>query len=110
MGVRPKGRETATRSHTTNALKMLGEQIANFGSGLGELLQQEVGVGFDRFGHAMLSCYTGDRKYNLHIDNCHIDEEGGWPDNGMRLTVVYYINMYWNPIKRDCGGGMECGG
>mmetsp|Transcript_23564 Transcript_23564/g.67373 ORF Transcript_23564/g.67373 Transcript_23564/m.67373 type:complete len:316 (-) Transcript_23564:152-1099(-) len=107
--IRPQGKDTSTKTHMTNALRVLGDKIAEFGGGLGELLQKELGLQFDRFGHGMLSCYTGDRTYALHLDNCHGDEEdeAGLPDNGMRLTLVYFINMYWNPIERKNGGGLD---
>lgn len=101
--------EASSGAHITNALKALSMKIADFGGGLGELLRKEAGIDFDRFGQAMLSCYTGDRKYTLHLDNCHGDEddETSFPDNGMRLTLVYYINLYWDPVKRDNGGGLD---
>jgi len=107
--IRPKDKDTSSKAHMANAMRILADKIAEFGGGLGELLDKELGLRFDRFGHAMLSCYTGDRTYALHLDNCHGDEddEGVLPDNGMRLTLVYYINMYWNPIKRDNGGGLD---
>mmetsp|Transcript_61043 Transcript_61043/g.189077 ORF Transcript_61043/g.189077 Transcript_61043/m.189077 type:complete len:317 (+) Transcript_61043:69-1019(+) len=107
--IRPKDKDTSSKTQVTNGLRILSDKIAEFGGGLGELLHKEMGVHFDRFGHAMLSCYTGDRTYALHLDNCHGEEEDeeGFPDNGMRLTLVYFINMYWNPIKRDNGGGLD---
>lgn len=92
----------------TNALKMLSDKIAEFGSGLGPLLQQDMGIKFDRCGRAMLSCYTAERTYGIHLDNCHgTEDEDGFPDNGMRLTLIYYINMSWNPVQRDCDGGLD---
>mmetsp|Transcript_42900 Transcript_42900/g.99353 ORF Transcript_42900/g.99353 Transcript_42900/m.99353 type:complete len:314 (-) Transcript_42900:68-1009(-) len=102
-------KDSSTKLHATNALRILADKIAEFGGGLGQLLHDELGLDFDRFGHGLLSCYTGDRTYNLHLDNGHgpEDEEDGFPDNGMRLTLVYYVNMYWNPIKRDNGGGLD---
>merc|ERR1712064_246276 len=69
-----------------NALKLLAGNMADFGGGLGQLLAQELGVEFDRHGHCMLSCYTGERKYHLHIDNphgCAEDENEGPPDSGL---------------------------
>lgn len=97
------------KSDKTQALKMLADNIQQFAGGLGQCLSEELGVNFDRFGQTMLSCYTGDRTYSLHLDNCHGAEEDdrSFPDNGIRLTLVYYINMYWNPIKRENGGGLD---
>mmetsp|Transcript_52352 Transcript_52352/g.147416 ORF Transcript_52352/g.147416 Transcript_52352/m.147416 type:complete len:310 (+) Transcript_52352:64-993(+) len=93
----------------TKALKILSENIQQFAGGLSQCLSQELGVNFDRFGRSMLSCYTGDRTYSLHLDNCHgaEDDDRSLPDNGMRVTLVYYINMYWNPIKLYNGGGLD---
>lgn len=96
-------------SHTTTALKVLSQKISEFAGGLGELLEKEMGIKFDRFGNAMLSCYTGDRTYSFHVDNGHgeEDDDEGFPDNGMRLTVTYWINLHWNPVKRENGGGLD---
>lgn len=101
--------ESTDSSHITNALRSLSQKIADFGGGLAEMLKKEAGVEFDRFGNVMLSCYTGERKYALHMDNCHGDDEGGgsFPDNGMRLTLMYYVNLYWDPFERDNGGGLD---
>merc|ERR1740121_1161963 len=83
-------RESADKEKAIiNALKLLSKNISDFAGGLAALLEKEMGMKFDRFGNCMLSCYTGDRQYNLHIDNPHGEEEdddSGLPDNGMRLT------------------------
>jgi len=107
--LRPNKDGKAPKANMTNALRVLAQKISEFGGGLGQLLQQELGLGFDRFGHGMLSCYTGDRTYSLHIDNCHGSDEDdrAFPDNGMRLTLSYYINMYWSPTSGDNGGGLD---
>jgi len=99
----------AKGAHMVNALRLLAKNMADFGGGLGELLSKEVGVSFDRYGHAMLSCYTGDRQYKLHLDNPHGDEEDdeGPIDNGMRLTMAYYINPMWKPAEGKVEGGLD---
>ncbi|CAL1142699.1 unnamed protein product [Cladocopium goreaui] len=60
-------------------------------------------------GHAQQrSCYTGNRSYALHIDNPH--KSGGpmdLPDNGLRVTLVYYINPHWDPDSGYNGGGLD---
>ena len=62
---------------------------------------------FDRIGHVMLSCYTGDRQYTLHLDNPHGEEEDeGLPDNGIRLTATYFLNPHWDPAE-GCQGGLD---
>jgi len=101
--------EGASSSHITNSLRALAKNIADFGGGLAQLLEEEMGMKFDRFGNCMLSCYTGNRKYATHMDNCHgdDDDEGAFPDNGMRLTLVYFVNLYWDPNNTDNGGGLD---
>eukprot|EP00747_Dinoflagellata_sp_TGD_P165994 gnl/TRDRNA2_/TRDRNA2_188116_c0_seq1.p1 gnl/TRDRNA2_/TRDRNA2_188116_c0~~gnl/TRDRNA2_/TRDRNA2_188116_c0_seq1.p1 ORF type:complete len:318 (+),score=75.15 gnl/TRDRNA2_/TRDRNA2_188116_c0_seq1:90-1043(+) len=94
--------------HMCNALKLLAQNMADFGGGIGGLLKQDCGVEFDRHGHAMLCCYTGDRSYQLHLDNPHAVEAGDpMVDNGMRLTLRYYINPHWNPADAQCSGGLD---
>eukprot|EP00931_Biecheleriopsis_adriatica_P005703 TRINITY_DN107186_c0_g1_i1.p1 TRINITY_DN107186_c0_g1~~TRINITY_DN107186_c0_g1_i1.p1 ORF type:complete len:317 (+),score=83.35 TRINITY_DN107186_c0_g1_i1:61-1011(+) len=87
-----------------NALKLLGKNMADFAAGIGPLLEKDLGVEFDRLGQPLLTCYTGDRQYALHIDNPHRGEEQGLPDNGMRLSCTYYINPSWHPDEGEEGG------
>lgn len=87
-----------------NALKLLSRNLADFGGGIGPLLEKDMGIQFDRLGQAMLSCYTGDKNYSLHIDNPHAGSEGSLPDNGMRLSATYFINMNWDPRSGSEGG------
>lgn len=51
---------------------------------------------FDRLGQPLLTCYTGDRQHQVHIDNPH-NEEGTLPDNGMRRLAA--LASAW---LRDC--------
>ncbi|CAE8674531.1 unnamed protein product, partial [Polarella glacialis] len=75
-------RESESKAvHLKNALKLLGKNMADFCGGLGPLLEKDLGVSFDRIGQAMLTCYTGERQYALHIDNPHAGHEQGLPDN-----------------------------
>merc|ERR1711933_51470 len=55
----------------------------------------------------MLSCYTGTRSYTLHIDNPHGGDGSRLPDNGLRLTMCYYINPHWDPSDDYNGGGLD---
>jgi len=96
--------ETPNRPMT--ALKALQKNMSDFSTSLIERLNQEMGVQYDCFWDAMLSCYTGDRRYDCHIDNPHQGNEGGYPDNGMRLSMIYYINPHWEP-SGDNGGGLD---
>lgn len=97
----------ARLAETTKALLELSENMLEFVIGLKDVLHRKVGVSFTHMWNAMLSCYTGDRTYALHVDNLHGNgkEAGLMPDNGLRLTVCYYINPHWNP-----GGGDGCNG
>mmetsp|Transcript_109177 Transcript_109177/g.216772 ORF Transcript_109177/g.216772 Transcript_109177/m.216772 type:complete len:327 (+) Transcript_109177:92-1072(+) len=109
----PEGGEATagTAALATNALRLLAGNLKDFGAGLNDQLQSQLGLSFNRLGQTMLSCYTGDRTYALHLDNCHgsEDEDGGsvLPDNGLRLTLVYYINLYWDPETGYNGGGLD---
>ncbi|CAE7544619.1 EGLN2 [Symbiodinium sp. CCMP2592] len=87
-----------------NALKLLGRNMADFCAGLGPLLEKEIGVSFDRLGQPLLTCYTGDRQYSVHIDNPHNGDDAGLPDNGMRLSCAYYLNTNWDPESGEQGG------
>merc|ERR1712083_999172 len=78
--------------------------------------EQDLCLHFDRVGQAMLSCYTGDRTYTLHVDNPHGSDDSHdenadlQPDNSMRLTLVYYINTQWDPSGSNglgCEGGLD---
>lgn len=96
-----------------NALKLLSDNMRDFGGGLLQYLQQGLGLKFDNNSMPMVSCYNGDRQYDLHLDNIHGTEdqdacESGSIDNGMRLTMSYYINPHWDPDDdRDCPGGLD---
>ena len=72
--------------------------MADFCAGLGPLLEKQ-GVAFDRLGQPLLACHTGDASHRVHIDNPH--EEGGLPDNGMRVSCTYFINPQWDPEGED---------
>lgn len=87
------------------ALKALQTNMSDFSTSLMERFGQEMGIKYDCFWNAMVSCYTGDRLYDRHIDNPHQGNEG-FPDNGMRLTLNYYINPHWEP-NGDNGGGLD---
>jgi len=102
-GEAPKG------PHMTNALSLLSKNLSDFGSGMGELIKTELGVEFDRSSQTMLTCYTGDRTYHLHIDNpygCEGAEDRGIVDNGMRLTLNYFLNAEWDPTDGE-GAGLD---
>lgn len=100
--------EAASSKRQMDALKLLSQNMLEFSRGLGDILAQETGINFSHSWNAMLSCYTGNRSYALHIDNPH--KSGGpmdLPDNGLRVTLVYYINPQWDPDSGYNGGGLD---
>lgn len=88
----------------TKALALLQKNMSDFSTSIMERINQELGVHYDCFWDAMVSCYAGDRQYDCHIDNPHQGDERGYPDNGMRLTMVYYINPTWEPSGEHPAG------
>jgi len=95
----------------TQALRLLSSNMADFGAGLGSMLKEECGCDYDRHGHSFISCYTGDRAYTLHLDNphlCDVDRTEVRPDNGLRLSAVYFINPHWDSeADSQCCGGLD---
>lgn len=113
-------RDEEPRPSKTGALRALAGNMKDFAAGLGPLLEEEMGLRFDVVGQAMLSCYTGDRTYGLHIDNPHsgageateggdepAQSEDGLLDNGLRLTLAYYLNTHWDPSTESESGGLD---
>jgi len=100
--------ETASSRRQMDALRLLSQNMLEFCRGLGDILSQETGISFTHSWNAMLSCYTGSRSYSLHIDNPHKSGgESALPDNGLRLSLVYYINPHWDPDSGNNGGGLD---
>jgi len=100
--------EASSSKRQMDGLKLLSQNMLEFSRGLGDILAQDTGISFSHSWNAMLSCYTGNRSYAMHIDNPH--KCGGameLPDNGLRLTLVYYINPHWDPDSGHNGGGMD---
>mmetsp|Transcript_7896 Transcript_7896/g.18485 ORF Transcript_7896/g.18485 Transcript_7896/m.18485 type:complete len:317 (+) Transcript_7896:122-1072(+) len=95
----------------TQALRLLASNMADFGAGLGSMLKEDCGCDYDRHGHSFISCYTGDRTYSLHLDNPHLcdaDRAQVRPDNGLRLSAVYFINPHWDSeADSECRGGLD---
>eukprot|EP00746_Dinoflagellata_sp_MGD_P008722 gnl/MRDRNA2_/MRDRNA2_117483_c0_seq1.p1 gnl/MRDRNA2_/MRDRNA2_117483_c0~~gnl/MRDRNA2_/MRDRNA2_117483_c0_seq1.p1 ORF type:complete len:292 (+),score=77.72 gnl/MRDRNA2_/MRDRNA2_117483_c0_seq1:84-959(+) len=89
-----------------NALKILAGNIRDFGTGLIPHIAKLMDMEMDRSTKTMLSRYAGDRRYSLHMDNPWRAEEGE-ADNGIRLSLAYYINPHWDPSEEHNGGGMD---
>lgn len=95
------------KTSKADSLRLLSGNMMDFARGLADILAEETGIRFTHLWNAMLSCYTGDRTYNLHIDNPHRGGEHSLPDNGLRLTLCYYINPHWDPEDGNNGGGLD---
>ena len=109
--LKPQETEGSKKSAASmNALRLLANNMADFGAGLGPL-KEACGCEYDRHGHAFLSCYTSDRTYSLHVDNPHMSETEQQQqrlDNGLRLSAVYFINPHWDPAAdSECRGGLD---
>lgn len=99
-----KGNKTRDKME---GLKLLSQNMLEFARGIGEILANDPAFSFTHVWNAMLSCYTGNRTYDLHIDNPNGGVENRLPDNGLRLTMCYYINPHWNPEDGYNGGGLD---
>mmetsp|Transcript_23970 Transcript_23970/g.68648 ORF Transcript_23970/g.68648 Transcript_23970/m.68648 type:complete len:730 (-) Transcript_23970:67-2256(-) len=103
-------REDLKGPQSMDNLKILSRNMWDMCHVLAEELLHQMGIGYTSFWSAMLSCYCGDKSYNLHLDNPNGSDESGVPDNGLRLTLCYYINPYWEPKGppvSSCGGGLD---
>eukprot|EP00933_Yihiella_yeosuensis_P040182 TRINITY_DN34419_c0_g1_i1.p1 TRINITY_DN34419_c0_g1~~TRINITY_DN34419_c0_g1_i1.p1 ORF type:complete len:309 (+),score=68.78 TRINITY_DN34419_c0_g1_i1:96-1022(+) len=89
------------------ALKLLSQNMMDFSKGLNDILDQEMGINFSHIWNGMLSCYTGNKSYTLHIDNPHASGENNLPDNGLRLSLTYWINPHWDPDSGSNSGGLD---
>jgi len=88
-------------------LRLLAQNLQTFATSLGEPLGRLAGVHSNSMWDAMLACYTGDRTYAFHLDNPANDDDHSLPDNGLRLTLCYYINPQWDPRSNYNGGGLD---
>jgi len=100
-------REGEAKSEKMQALMEIQGDMMDFAEGLGDSLEQRARIKFSHLWGTMLSCYTGDRQYSLHIDNPRSASQNGFPDNGLRLTMQYWINPTWNPAENYNGGGLD---
>jgi len=92
------------------ALGLLTQNMQDFCRDLLDLLSPSTGISFTHIMNGMLSCYTGNREYVLHVDNPHGAQERKLADNGFRVTICYYINPHWNPEEKGApvnGGGLD---
>mmetsp|Transcript_130701 Transcript_130701/g.364199 ORF Transcript_130701/g.364199 Transcript_130701/m.364199 type:complete len:342 (-) Transcript_130701:203-1228(-) len=93
------------------ALKVLDGQLADFGWGLNQLLEDQLGLGLKQRTPGMLACYAGDvvpgARYDYHMDNPYQT----WmdvPDDKRRLTIIYYISEGSWDVRKDGGALQVC--
>lgn len=89
------------------ALGLLGQNLRDFATGLQSCVGQKLNINFTNLWDSMLVCYSGDRSYSFHIDNPCMPDEHSLPDNGLRLTLAYFINPHWSPENGYNGGGLD---
>lgn len=98
-----------TRQHDRRckALKVLDSQLSEFGQGLKALLEEQLGLALRQRSCGMLACYAGDEApgvgYGFHVDNPYLTCMAT-PDDGRRLTLVYFLNQAWEPRN---GGALQ---
>lgn len=104
-------REELKGPKNTDSLKALSANMWDLSRLLAEELLHQMGISYTNFWSAMLVCYSGDKSYHLHLDNPSGCEDGiNIPDNGLRLSLCYFINPHWTPqqpIVTSCGGGID---
>lgn len=93
------------------ALKVLDGQLGDFGVGLSQMLDEQLGLTIKRRTVGMLSCYDGaaapGARYDYHIDNPY-QTAMDVPDDKRRLTLLYYITEGPWDVKEDGGGLQVC--
>lgn len=99
--------EALVATGQADGLSILAQSCHNFARTLQQELCRTLGITWTGIWDAMLTCYTGDRSYAFHLDNPHARSDAGLPDNGVRLTMCYFINPHWNPTSGDNGGGLD---
>mmetsp|Transcript_92241 Transcript_92241/g.288668 ORF Transcript_92241/g.288668 Transcript_92241/m.288668 type:complete len:756 (+) Transcript_92241:101-2368(+) len=102
-------REDARGRCEPGSLKVLSRNMWTMCHLLAEELHHQMGITYTHYWSAMLSCYHGDKTYSLHLDNPN-GVEAGIPDNGLRLSMCYYLSPYWvpgpSPVS-NCAGGLD---
>lgn len=94
------------------ALKKVDEQLANFGWGIKQILEDQLGLSLTKRTPGMLSCYDGkkvpDAQYGFHVDNPYMTNMAV-PDDGRRLTLIFYISdgQHWD-VHKDGGALQVC--
>mmetsp|Transcript_45746 Transcript_45746/g.105673 ORF Transcript_45746/g.105673 Transcript_45746/m.105673 type:complete len:426 (+) Transcript_45746:45-1322(+) len=102
---------TAKNERKCKALKALDCQLGDFGWGLNQLLEEQLGVTLKNRTPGMLACYAGDAvpgaRYDYHVDNPY-QTQMEVPDDKRRLTLVYYINEDNWDVRSDGGALQVC--
>eukprot|EP00811_Abedinium_folium_P000673 NODE_10617_length_1339_cov_12.812706.p1 GENE.NODE_10617_length_1339_cov_12.812706~~NODE_10617_length_1339_cov_12.812706.p1 ORF type:complete len:355 (-),score=113.23 NODE_10617_length_1339_cov_12.812706:165-1229(-) len=97
--------QDAKKEKHTKALQVLINCMVDFGCMIIGDMKEWLGVEADSSGHALLSCYTGNHSHSIHVDNPH--GAGKLPDNGVRLTLTYFLNPFWDPVQGNSAGGID---
>ena len=102
----------STLGKKVQALKKVDEQLANFGWGIKQILEEQLGLNLTKRTPGMLSCYDGktvpDAQYGFHVDNPYMTNMAV-PDDGRRLTLIFYISdgQHWD-VHKDGGALQVC--
>mmetsp|Transcript_70802 Transcript_70802/g.207462 ORF Transcript_70802/g.207462 Transcript_70802/m.207462 type:complete len:343 (-) Transcript_70802:229-1257(-) len=93
------------------ALKVLDDQLGDFGWGLNTLLEEQLGITLKQRTTGMLACYAGDvvpgARYDFHVDNPY-QTSMEVVDDKRRLTLIYYINDANWDVRKDGGALQVC--
>jgi len=97
--------EAAIGEFSLDGLGLVTESMRNLALSLQSEIGRKLGIRWNTTWDSMLACYTGDRTYAFHLDNPQGDH--GLPDNGVRLSLCYFINPHWDPETGYNGGGLD---
>merc|ERR1719335_116117 len=89
-----------------HALRILAGNMRDFGFGMAKYVLEKTGTEINGCTQCMLSCYQGEQRYDMHLDNPHLSQQE-FPDNATRYTLAYYINPHWDPTEDNNAGGMD---
>jgi len=105
------GEWTERNRKKCKALKVLDDQLGDFGWGLNALLEEQLGISLKQRTTGMLACYAGDvvpgARYDFHVDNPY-QTSMEVADDKRRLTLIYYINDGSWDVSRDGGALQVC--
>merc|ERR1711878_185490 len=92
-------------AHKMRNLLVLNKNIVGFCRGLSSMLDGQLDIKYTHLWSSMLACYTGNQSYHFHIDNP--EGSAGLPENGLRLSLCYFINPHWDNEGDYHSGGID---